>query len=70
MIFLFFTSLVLTFSYSKIYSYCFDIVKSLRIDTHRQNIPMQNSLVKNGFRYCGIIYLESGDERIAYQKVE
>ena len=55
---------------SKIYSYCFDIVKSLRIDTHRQNIPMQNSLVKNGFRYCGIIYLESGDERIAYQKAE
>ena len=55
---------------SKIYDYCFSIIKSLRIDTHRQNIPMQNSLLKNGFKYCGVIYLESGDERIAYQKVE
>lgn len=42
---------------------------NLRIDTHRQNIPMQHMLEKNGFTRCGIIYLEDGDERIAYQKV-
>ena len=43
--------------------------KSLRIDTHRGNAVMRRMLEKNGFEYCGIIYLESGDERIAYEKV-
>lgn len=43
---------------------------NLKIDTHRDNIPMQNSLKKNGFIYCGIIYLGNGDERIAFQKTE
>ncbi len=41
----------------------------LRIDTHRDNIPMQRSLEKNGFTRCGIIYLASGDERIAFCKI-
>ena len=42
---------------------------NLKIDTHRDNIVMQNTLKKNGFAYCGIIHLENGDERLAYQKV-
>lgn len=42
---------------------------NVRIDTHEDNIPMQNMLKKNGFRYCGKIYLENGDPRIAFQKV-
>lgn len=42
---------------------------NLKIDTHRDNLPMQRSLAKNGFVRCGIIYLENGDARIAYQKV-
>ena len=42
----------------------------LRIDTHRDNIPMQKALAKNGFIKCGIIHLESGDERIAYCKID
>ncbi len=42
---------------------------NVRIDTHKDNIPMQKLLGKCGFEYCGIIYLESGDERIAFQKV-
>ncbi len=50
------------------YDYCFSRCKNLKIDTHRDNIPMQKSLAKNGFSYCGIIYLASGDERLAYQK--
>ena len=41
---------------------------NLRIDTHEKNIPMQRCLAKNGFARCGIIYLEDGDPRIAYQK--
>lgn len=43
--------------------------ENLRIDTHEDNIPMQQCLAKNGFTRCGIIYLEDGDPRIAYQKV-
>ena len=42
--------------------------KSLRIDTHRGNAVMRRMLEKNGFKYCGIIYLEGGDERVAYEK--
>ena len=53
-------------------SACFDYAlsqcRNLRIDTHRDNIPMQRALAKNGFARCGIIYIESGDERIAFQK--
>ncbi len=42
---------------------------SIRIDTHEQNIPMQRFLEKNGFEYCGIIYLENKDKRIAFEKI-
>lgn len=42
---------------------------NLRIDTHRDNTVMQNMLKKNGFAYCGIIHLEDGSERLAFQKV-
>ena len=38
----------------------------LRIDTHRDNKPMQGALKKFGFQECGIIHLERGDERIAF----
>lgn len=51
-----------------IYNECLKRCSVLRIDTHKDNIPMQNSLKKNGFEYCGIIHLLSGDERLAYQK--
>ena len=55
---------------SKIYDYCYGIINNLRIDTHKDNLPMQHSLEKNGFSHRGIIYILSGDERIAYQKTE
>lgn len=55
-------------------SACFDWAfakcGNLKIDTHRDNIPMQRSLAKNGFARCGIIHLANGDPRIAYQKTE
>ena len=44
-------------------------IKSLRIDTHRDNIGMQHMLKKRGYQYCGIIYLDNGDERLAFEKV-
>lgn len=53
---------------------CFDFAyskcKNLKIDTHRDNIPMQRALAKHGFKQCGIIHLANGDERIAFQKAE
>ena len=52
----------------KIYAHCYSLHPNLRIDTHRDNIPMQRSLSKNGFEYCGIIYIDDGSERLAYQK--
>ncbi|MDF2542912.1 MAG: Acetyltransferase, family [Herbinix sp.] len=48
--------------------WCQEQCNNVRIDTHRNNTSMQNLLLKNGFHYCGIIYLEDGDERLAYQK--
>lgn len=52
-----------------ILDYCFCITDNIRIDTHRDNKPMQHCLVKYGFHYCGIIHLLDGDERLAYQKL-
>ena len=43
--------------------------KSLRIDTHRGNVVMRRMLEKNGFEFCGVIYLQNGDERVAYEKI-
>lgn len=51
-----------------IYSECFKRYPNLKIDTHRDNIPMQKSLLKNGFEYCGITHLLNGEERMAFQK--
>ncbi len=44
-------------------------VKSIKVDTHKNNLPMQNLLKKNGFQYCGIIYLLNGQERMAFEKL-
>ncbi|HAT4246129.1 TPA: GNAT family N-acetyltransferase [Clostridium perfringens] len=44
-------------------------ISSIKIDTHRDNISMQRAVVKNNFQKCGIIYLEDGSERIAFEKV-
>ncbi len=44
-------------------------LSSIRIDTHRGNIVMRKMLEKNGFSYCGIIYLSDGSERVAYEKL-
>lgn len=42
----------------------------LRVDTHKDNIPMQGAITKCGFEYCGIIYLQNGDPRLAYEWYE
>lgn len=49
------------------FGWCKQQCESIKIDTHRLNIPMQKALEKNGFVRCGIIYLQNGEERIGYQ---
>lgn len=48
--------------------WCFSKESNIRIDTHRDNTIMQHCLTKYGFTYCGVIHLQNGDERLAYQK--
>ena len=68
--------------FSSIMDFCFSHDTNIRIDTHRDNKIMQHNILKQGFTYCGIIYLQSGDaldqrslatkgtqERLAYQKM-
>ncbi|MCD1147515.1 GNAT family N-acetyltransferase [Peptoniphilus sp. KCTC 25270] len=49
---------------------CFDFAKKqipyLRIDTHEKNTSMRKAVEKYGFKECGIIYVENGSPRIAY----
>ncbi len=52
------------------FDFCFDAFSNLKIDTHKDNIPMQKALIRNGFEYCGKIYLKNGEERIAFQKTK
>ena len=41
----------------------------LRIDTHEDNIVLQNILNKMGFTHCGTIYIEEDNyPRLAYEK--
>ena len=56
--------------FSSIMDFCFSHDTNIRIDTHRDNKIMQRVILKQGFSYCGIIYLLSGDERLAYQKID
>lgn len=53
-----------------IMEFCLAREPNIRIDTHRDNRIMQHNIAKHGFTYCGIIYLASGDERLAFQKIE
>ena len=56
--------------FSSIMDFCFSHDTNIRIDTHRDNKIMQHVILKQGFSYCGIIYLLSGDERLAYPKID
>lgn len=51
----------------EIINYCLTVTDNIRIDTHRDNVIMRHLLEKLNFTYCGIIYLNDGAERLAYQ---
>ena len=54
--------------FSTIIDYATSRYAHLRIDTHRDNHIMQHLIEKYGFTYCGIIWLEDGTERLAYER--
>lgn len=43
-------------------------IKNIKIDTHENNKAMQGLLLKNNYIYCGVIYLEDGSKRLAFEK--
>lgn len=53
---------------TKCIQWCLNKFPNIKIDTHKDNIPMQKTILKTGFKYCGIIKKEDGSERLAYQK--
>ena len=48
-------------------AFCRSRCGNLRIDTHHDNRTMQHLVEKYGFTRCGIIHVEDGSPRIAYQ---
>lgn len=49
-------------------AYAENIIPNLRVDTHADNKPMQTAILREGFVYCGRIYVEDGSPRLAYQR--
>ncbi len=47
--------------------FCKTLIGNIRIDTHHDNVVMQNAAAKLGFRRSGIIHLANGSPRIAYE---
>ena len=43
-------------------------ITSMRIDTHEDNIGMQSLIKKLGYIYCGVIFLDNGNKRLAFEK--
>ena len=51
-----------------IVAWAFERCPNLRGDTHERNLPMRRAFERNGFERCGVIRVEDGTPRIAYQK--
>ena len=49
------------------FAWCKERADSVRVDTHRLNVPMIRAIERNGFTYCGIIIIADGTPRLAYQ---
>lgn len=47
-------------------AYCREKTGHLRMDTHRNNLVMQNALIRLGFQYRGQINTDDGTPRLAY----
>ena len=56
--------------FKEILLYASEHYSNIRIDTHHDNNIMQRLLEKNGFVYCGTIFLADGSPRLAYQRIK
>lgn len=50
-----------------VFNWCKGKCLSIRIDTHEDNLVMQKAILRNNFKYCGIIFTHNGTPRLAYQ---
>lgn len=53
--------------FARCMEFCKGQIDNVRIDTHFDNKIMQHIIEKNGFEKCGVIYVEDGSPRFAYQ---
>ncbi|RRD94255.1 N-acetyltransferase [Clostridiales bacterium COT073_COT-073] len=51
-------------------TFCETKINYLRVDTHKDNTKMRYLIEKQGFSYCGIIYVEDGSPRLAYDRIK
>ena len=52
------------------FDFCLKKSSYLRIDTHEDNVPMQNTVTKYGFKKCGTIYVADGSPRVAFDYIK
>lgn len=52
---------------SEAVKFCMSKISHLRADTHKDNKTMQHILQKLGFEYRGIIYISTGNPRLAFE---
>lgn len=53
---------------AQVLAFAWEKIQHLRIDTHENNKVMQHLVLKNGFEKCGIIYVDDGSPRVAFEK--
>lgn len=54
---------------SEIIKFSEEKYENLRIDTHKNNHKMLDKIRENGFAYCGVIKIDDGSPREAFQKI-
>ncbi|MEE0979877.1 MAG: GNAT family N-acetyltransferase [Muribaculaceae bacterium] len=47
-------------------NFCRQFTTDIRLDTHRDNQPMQNAALREGFKRCGVIICQDGTPREAF----
>lgn len=50
-------------------AFCKGKCPHLRIDTHKNNRTMRHLVTKHGFIECGVIYVDDGSARVAFELV-
>ncbi len=54
--------------FKEVLYFAFNFTDTIRIDTHKDNVPMKKAIIRNGFDYCGVVFAPDGTERVVFQK--